>query len=247
MSIRKLRVLTRCAPIMAAGCLCTLGNAAGRDDPFNRKAIGKIAYAWVSIPASHRLRIKVPRPFLTSAVSANIQCKGIAMTGGYTRRNRVVPDGLIVIKGKIVGQDNRRKDGGILELRGSSVSIRRAKAARPAPDAAVDQIYAQPILINDGKIDSGFLDGAANRVALGRYQDGTLFMVMAYDQSALGTSAVTLTRFARDVLTSSGKKVDWLLNFDGGPSAFLYANGSPPVAPGNGQITSYLCAEPADG
>jgi len=211
------------------------------------RKVRKLHYAWANIPLSYQLSIRVPKPFSTANLSASIQCQGIAMTGGYTLQTRNAPAGLIVVGGKVVGKDNNRQDGGFLEVRGASVALRRAKGPRPAPANGVDQIHSQPILIYDGVIDGHFKGGRANRIAIGQYADASLFMVMALNADRNGMSAATLGQFAQDVLDGAPKKVTWLLNFDGGPSAFLYGRNGGTVAPTAGMITSYLCAEPRNG
>lgn len=211
------------------------------------RKVRELHYAWANIPPSYRVSIRVPKPFSTANLSSSIQCQGVAMTGGYTQQMRSAPAGLIVIGGKVVGKDNNRQDGGFLEIRGSSVSLRRAKGPRPAPTNGVDQIHSQPILIFAGAIDGHFKGGRANRIAIGQYTDASLFMVMALNRDRNGMSAVTLGQFAQDVLAGAPKKVSWLLNFDGGPSAFLYERNGGTIAPTAGMITSYLCAEPSNG
>lgn len=202
----------------------------------------RVAYARVDVPADYRLKIRVPKPFVLASLSKNVSCRGFAMTGGYMSKLRPVPDGLIVVGGKVRGKDNRRLDGGFVQIQGPSVSLRRATLPRSVVTTDVDQIYSQPILVYGGAIDSRFKGGRANRVALGKYQDGSLFFVMAYNGDRNGLSAVTLTEFAKDVLAISHKKVDWLMNFDGGPSAFL-TSPDRTIAYTNGSVSSYLCAE----
>lgn len=206
----------------------------------------RVAYARIDIPANYRLTIRVTKPFALASLSKNAACRGFAMTGGYMSKLSSVPDGLIVVGGKIRGKDNGRTDGGFVQIQGASVSLRRAGLPRSAVTADVDQIYSQPILIFGGAIDGRFRDGKANRVALGKYRDGGLFFVIAYNDDRNGLSALTLTEFAKDVVAISPKKVDWLVNFDGGPSAFLKSPDRT-VANTNGSVASYLCAEVPNG
>lgn len=207
---------------------------------------GQVAYARADVPIGYRLKIYVPKPFALASLSQNNTCRGFAMTGGYTSARAAVPDGLIVVAGKVRGKDNLRQDGGIVQTSGSVVTLHRASLPRPSASSGTDQIYSQPILISNGLVDGRFRKGKANRVALGKYRDGGLFMIMAYNGDANGMSAVTLSEFANDVIILSPKKVDWLINFDGGPSAFLASPGHA-ITFTNGSVTSYLCAEPSNG
>lgn len=207
------------------------------------KNVRGIGYAWVDVPRSFRLNIRVPRPFNIQDAAANVRCAGVAMTGGYMMRDRMAPEGLVVIDGRQVNPHNQRKDGGILDIRGSQVTLYRRNAPQRAVESA-SQIYSQPILILDGKIDGSFKNDRANRIAMGKYADGQMFMVMAFDTSRGGLSAVSLNQFAVDTIGLSNRKIDWLLNFDGGPSAFLQVAGERLVSLTNGKSVSYLCAEP---
>jgi len=202
-----------------------------------------IGYAWVDVPRNFRLKIRVPRPFNVQDANANVRCAGVAMTGGYSLISRKAPEGLIVIDGRQVSPHIKRVDGGVLDIRGSQVSLVRRSAVQPA-SPSTSQIYSQPILIFDGKIDGTFKNGKANRIALGKYVDGQIFMVMAFNGSRGGMSAVTLRQFAVDVAALTPRKVDWLLAFDGGPSAFIKVAGQRLVSATNGTSVSYLCAEP---
>lgn len=207
--------------------------------------VSGIGYAWVDVPRNYRLKIRVPRPFNVQDADANIQCSGVAMTGGYSLRNRAAPEGLIIIDGRQISPHTSRMDGGVLDIRGSQAILVRRKSLQPA-SPTTSQIYSQPILIFDGRIDGTFKDGKANRIALGKYGDGQIFMVMAFNGSRGGMSAVTLHQFAVDVTGLTPRKVDWLLAFDGGPSAFLKVSGQRLVSATNGTSVSYLCAEPGN-
>jgi hypothetical protein len=207
------------------------------------RAVRSIGYAWVDVPRNFRLKIRVPRPFNVQDADANVRCAGVAMTGGYSIIDRAAPEGLIVIDGRQVSPHITRMDGGILDIRGSQVSLVRRSAVQPA-SPSTSQIYSQPILIFGGKIDGTFKNGKANRIAIGKYVDGQIFMVMAFDGSRSGMSAVTLRQFAVDVAALTPRKVDWLLAFDGGPSAFIKVAGQRLVSATNGISVSYLCAEP---
>ncbi|UYV15931.1 phosphodiester glycosidase family protein [Porphyrobacter sp. ULC335] len=207
------------------------------------REVRDIGYVWVDVPHNFRLKIRVPRPFNVQDADTNVQCAGIAMTGGYSLKSRAAPEGLIVIDGRQVSPHTTRMDGGVLDIRGSQASLVRRSAVQPA-SPLTSQIYSQPILIFDGKIDGTFKKGKANRIALGKYVDGQIFMVMAFNGSRGGMSAVTLRQFAVDVGALTPRKVDWLLAFDGGPSAFIKVAGQRSVSATNGKIVSYLCAEP---
>lgn len=221
----------------------TVSTAESELPKISAKEVRGIGYAWLDVPHNFRLKIRVPRPFNVQDADTAVRCAGVAMTGGYSLRGRAAPEGLIIIEGRQVSPHTTRMDGGVLDIRGSQASLFRRSAVRPA-SPLTSQIYSQPILIFDGKIDGTFKKGKANRIALGKYVDGQMFMVMAFNGSRRGTSAVTLSQFAVDVAALTPRKVDWLLAFDGGPSAFIKVAGQRSVSATNGKIVSYLCAEP---
>lgn len=242
--------------VSVAASLALLVGAPGRAQVTSNPSLTRVrdmAYAWYDVPAGHALRIRVVPMFTTGHLSSTVECRGTAITGAYTSRTRPAPDGLVVVAGRVLARDNGRPDGGMVTLQGSSASLERAPEfrARVRSGAGIgdgDLIYSQPILIADGKVDRDLKRRErANRVALGRYRDGGSFMVMAYNTDRGGLSAVTLGQFAADVLSLAKRPVDWLINFDGGPSAFMFNAAGASISPGRGKVTSYICAEPTGG
>lgn len=206
-----------------------------------------LGYVRFDIPLNYRLRIHVGEAFGAANMASKVQCGGFAMTGAYIKLNQDIPDGLLIADGKRYGSDNGRTDGGFLTISGAAVSLQRARSFRQTANASPTQVYSQPILVIDGHVDWGLnRPERTNRVALGKYRDGGLFMVMAFNTDRNGMSAVTLGQFAADVLENSTRPIDWLLNFDGGPSAFLYNHSGRSYGPANGRVISYFCAEPVN-
>ena len=210
-----------------------------------RYRIGSVFYALVVIPDAYRLSVRTPAPFVLTDLATNLRCDGFAITGAYSEKITGDVEGLVVVEGQQVSKQSTRNDGGFLVL--DEVSADLSRVGTPpswSDDNPVSVVQSHPILIMNGNIDRPLKDPRkANRVALGKLEGGSLFMAMAYNNDLQGLSAVTLLRFAQNLDQILSGQVDWLMNFDGGPSAFLTA-GNTAVAPSPGRVVSYLCAEP---
>lgn len=227
-------------------CLAVTSSAQpGAAGQIQRYQLGTVFYAFVIIPDGYQLKVRTPTPFVLTDLATNLRCTGFAITGAYAGANGAV-EGLVVDEGRILSQQSGRSDGGFVAFDGTSVAISRVPD-RPSWSGGrpISVVQSHPILIMNGSIDLPLNDPQpANRVSMGKLEDGRLFMAMAYNSDRQGLSAVTLLQFAQGVDQLLDGRVDWLMNFDGGPSAFLVA-GRTAVAPSPGRVASYLCAEPA--
>jgi len=208
-----------------------------------------VTYAWSILPRDWRVAVRRPiRSGRLAGIAANLRCGGIAMTGGYSRyddRGKLVPNDLVVMNGRTVSARNGRRDGGFLILGSGHERIVRTRDLPPTRAIGGDAIQSTPILVLDGAVDLPLADERrSNRIAFGRLRDGRRVMIAAYDRHPGASSAVTLRGFAERSLQILGGRLDWLMNFDGGPSVFLATRGRT-IVPAPGEITTYLCAEPA--
>lgn len=227
--------------LIAVFCALWAGRASTSVPPITFRAQGPVGFATIRLPSHLKLSVKVVDWAGAKYASSFVKCAGAAMTGGYSSEYHR-PDGLVVIDGKQIAPIKPRNDGGIVVFSGDDTRVLRMTERTNWPKL-VNAIQTQPILIEDGKIDYPLLDSnAANRVALGKLKRGGFFMIMAYNADRNGLSALTLLDFAQAVQAQMNGDVDWLVNFDGGPSAFLIT-GEQAVAPANGGVTSYICAE----
>ncbi len=239
---------TTAASLLAATLMAGVWTPAVRAQPppqLQVKAVGKdLAYAYVILPADYRLSVKFPSGNgRVAQISKILRCDGVAMTGGFSRRSDPKkPEGLLIVDGGQVSRFKRRPDGGIVVLEDGAARIFRLRDRARWPDGSRNVIQSHPILFMNGKLDPLGAPEKANRVALGRLKDGRHFMIMAYDKDRSGLSALSLKEFAEGASTMLDHKIDWMMNFDGGPSVFL-ATREKAISPSTGEITSYLCAE----
>ena len=219
--------------------------AAERIDKLIVEKIKDIGYATVILPPRFTLQIKSGEAFGLGKLSKNVDCSGYAITGGFMKRNPRSSIGLILIDGKEISQLSERKTGGILIVNNKEVNLHRRKNKNTWEASSGDKLQSHPILIYEGKVDTPLNDKRkANRTALGKLKNGRLFMVMAFNTDPGGISAVGLKRFALDVKKIMKSSVEWMINLDGGPSAFIRSP-TRTIAPTAGVIISYLCAETA--
>lgn len=205
------------------------------------KSVGDIAFVYVKIPNHFNLKIVAPKPFLISEMSSRIDCNGVAITGGFFDENDR-HDGLIVISGSEVSPVKKIQEGGVVSVNDSQVDIYRIGDFLKRAPSGDFQIQSPQILIIDGKIDPLDNRKEASRVALGRLKSGELVMIAAFSVDWEARLGITLRSFAAEAQALFGGRLDWLVNFDGGPNAFLYTP-ERSFATLSGTVFSYLCAE----
>lgn len=204
----------------------------------------KVTYAY-SIVDLRTIKVSVKafaRATQITAVPASLACKGVAITGGFSRQaaNGLKPQGLVRTESRVISGLATWADGGVLWVNGADVRITRIAAWRSSPANSGMALQARPLLVVDGKVDEPLNDRRRwNRVAVGTMRDGKVVLIGAFTPHNNG---VTLREFAQDAMAILGPDLVSLLNMDGGPSAFLT---SPDVQlfPSQGVVTTYICAE----
>lgn len=205
--------------------------------------IDAVGYVWTRIPQDFQLILKAPTNFSLSHLSQNAECNGVAFTGGFSHANPFRSDGLVVVDGKRISAASSRETGGVLSIEPNSVSLLRTRIWRDGSDESHSKLQSHPILIFDGDIDYPLADERlANRVALGLTKGAQLFVIMAFDNDPEGLSAVKLVAFAQVAKRLLEDDIEWLLNLDGGPSAFIHT-AERTYSPSAGGISSYFCAQ----
>ena len=177
-----------------------------------------------------------------TAIPANLSCKGVAITGGFSRRSgdNLKPEGLIRTATGVLSNLANWRDGGVLSISGGEARITRIATWRATTSTAETALQARPLLVFDGKVDDPLNDHSRwNRVAVGTMRDGSVVLIGAFRPH---NNAVTLREFAQDAIAVLGPDLISLLNMDGGPSAFM-AWQDERLMPSQGVVTTYICAE----
>lgn len=145
----------------------------------------KVTYAYSVIdPRDVSLSVKAfyqetPLP----VVRANIRCKGVAITGCFSRQrgNYLMPMGLVRAANGTLSNLTARKDGGVLSVNGGDVRLMRIAAWRSAPSGAGSALQSHPLLVFDSKVDEPLNDRRHwNRVGLGILKDGRVVLIGAF-------------------------------------------------------------------
>jgi hypothetical protein len=179
-------------------------------------------------------------------IPESIACSGVAITGGFSRRSNsaLKAEGLIRTGDRTLSSLASWRDGGVLSIVGDRARIIRISAWRASPSSAGMALQTRPLLVFDGRLDEPLNDRSHwNRVAVGTMRDGSVVLIGAFAPHNRG---VTLKEFAKDAMATLGPDLVSLLNLDGGPSAFLTSR-DVHMFPSPGAVTTYLCAERADG
>lgn len=204
----------------------------------------KVTYAY-SVVSPREVTVSVKaftRATQITAVPANLACKGVAITGGFSRQSGdgLKPEGLVRTSSGTLHNLASWRDGGVLVITGSEARIIRIATWRAAPSSAGMALQARPILVFDGKVDEPLNDRSKwNRVAIGTMRNGSVVLIGAFTPR---NNAVTLREFAQDAIALVGPNLVSLLNMDGGPSAFI-AWQTEHLMPSQGAVTTYVCAE----
>lgn len=204
----------------------------------------KVSYVYAVIdPKTVALAVKsFDRPTRIPEIRASIACKGVAITGGFSRNSGggLKPLGLARTAAGTLSGVAKWKDGGVLVIAGGDVRLMRIATWNGAPSSTGMSLQSHPFVVFDGKVDEPLKDGKRwNRVGLGLLKDGRIVMIGAFTPQ---NNAVTLRHFAQDAIAILGTDLVSLLNMDGGPSAFMLWSDDR-MLPAQGSVTTYLCAE----
>ncbi|MEO0568821.1 MAG: phosphodiester glycosidase family protein [Pseudomonadota bacterium] len=170
-------------------------------------------------------------------------CSGYFATGGFT--DEMSPNTLLEVNGERLSKLQKRahNDGGVLVVEDESIQLLRYAERRKLRRMSGDKLQSHPILVMDNAVDKPLNDKRmGNRVAVGLLKDGRIILAMAHDEERQGTTATTTGQFAEKILEIIDDEISWLLNLDGGASAFLVTPNYM-IAPSNGLVSSYICVE----
>lgn len=217
--------------------------ATSANEVFLYQTSNGVSYTIAIAPKDLNLRIvRVPAQGVNQLLQSS-HCSGYSITGGFT--DKMEPSSLIEIAGEKLSNLERRpgNDGGILVIARDSLKLVRYRQRNTLSQHDGDKIQSYPVLIMNDTVDAPLKDRRlGNRVGFGLLEDGRLIFAIAHNQDRQGTTATTTKLFAKTILELIDPKIEWLLNFDGGASAFL-TTPEQVIAPSNGFVSSFLCAE----
>lgn len=241
------KLMSRCSsnvlPISTTLFLSFSVQSVAAQDQFSQQNIDGVTYTIAMAPRQADLRIVSVETQGVVELLKSFDCSGFAITGGFTHEMKA--RSLLEVDGETISTIERRRgnDGAfIVTTEGGPVFV-RYRERKSLEKLEGDKIQSYPVLIADDKVDLPLNDSRlGNRVGVGMTEEGRLVFAMAHNSDRQGTTATTTLAFARNVLELVGSRVEWFVNFDGGASAFLAAPENV-VAPSNGFVSSYLCAE----